>query len=66
MGVAHMSPVVALFGHAAVVALCPLLGLSGKHLPAPIISPSDPGRVKTRTSRECAELFSLLSSFDSD
>jgi hypothetical protein len=25
----------------------------------------DPGCVKTQTSRECAELFSLLSSFDS-
>src|SRR5216117_2774320 len=26
----------------------------------------DPGCVKTRTSRECAELFSLFSSFDGD
>src|SRR5712671_5518236 len=28
------------------------------------ISPFDPGCVKTCTSRECAELFSLFSSFD--
>src|SRR5712672_1851870 len=30
------------------------------------MSVSGPGRVKTCTSRECAELFSLFSSFDGD
>src|SRR5882724_8319180 len=30
------------------------------------MSESDPGCVKTCTSRECAELFSLFSSFDGD
>src|SRR5712692_10182518 len=41
-------------------------GQSGKHLLAASISPFDPGCVKTCTSRECAELFSLFSSFDGD
>src|SRR3981189_2822501 len=37
---------------------------SGKHLLAASISESDPGRVKTCTRGECAELFSLFSPFD--
>ena len=39
---------------------------SGKHLLALSFSGFDPGCVKTCTSRECAELFSLFSSFDGD
>src|SRR5258705_4571174 len=41
-------------------------GQSGKHLLALSFSGFDPGCVKTCTSRECAELFSLFSSFDGD
>src|SRR5436190_24032781 len=41
-------------------------GQSGKHMLAWIFSGFDPGCVKTYTSRECAELFSLFSSFDGD
>ena len=39
---------------------------SGKHVLALSFSGFDPGCVKTCTSRECAELFSLFSSFDGD
>src|SRR5664279_2623506 len=41
-------------------------GQSGKHLLAASISPFDPGCVKTSTSRERAELFSLFAAFDAD
>src|SRR5436190_3052633 len=41
-------------------------GQSGKHMLAWIFSGFDPGCVKTYTSGECAELFSLFSSFDGD
>jgi hypothetical protein len=41
-------------------------GQSGKHLLALSFSGFDPGCVKTCPSRECAELFSLFSSFDDD
>jgi hypothetical protein len=41
-------------------------GQSGKHMLASSFSGFDPGCVKTCTSRECAELFSLFSSFDGD
>src|SRR6266571_4096323 len=41
-------------------------GLSGKHMLGLSSSQFDPGCVKTCTSRECAELFSLFSSFDGD
>src|ERR1019366_9808029 len=39
-------------------------GQTGKYLLAVSISPFDLGCVKTRASRECAELFSPFSSFD--
>jgi hypothetical protein len=39
---------------------------SGKHLLSLSFSGFDPGCVKTRTSRECVELFSLFFSFDGD
>src|SRR6266852_1652735 len=39
---------------------------SGKHLLILRFSHYDPGCVKTCTSRECAELFSLFSSFEGD
>jgi hypothetical protein len=45
---------------------CLLLGESGKHLLALSFSGFDPACVKTCPSRECAELFSLFSSFDGD
>src|SRR5437016_7794723 len=41
-------------------------GQGGKHMLASSFSGFDPGCVKTCTSRECAELFSLFSSFDGD
>src|SRR5258708_38465010 len=40
-------------------------GQSGKHMLLSGISPFDPGCVKTCTSQECAELFSLSSSLSS-
>ena len=39
---------------------------SGRHLLGVSFSGFDPGCVKTCTSRECTELFSLFSSFDDD
>src|SRR5258708_18548823 len=41
-------------------------GQSGKHVLALSFSGFDPGCVKTRSRRECAELFSPFSSFDCD
>jgi hypothetical protein len=44
--------------------LSPLLGEERKSDLRAVRSVDDPGCVKTRTSRECEELFSLFSSFD--
>src|SRR5258708_5694087 len=41
-------------------------GQSGKHMLAWSFSGFDPACVKTRASKECAELFSPFSSFDCD
>jgi hypothetical protein len=46
--------------------LSPLSGEKRKSDFGAVRSAFDPGCVKTCTSRECAELFSLFSSFDGD
>jgi hypothetical protein len=46
--------------------LSPLSGEERKSNFGAVRSVKDPGCVKTCTSRECAELFSLFSSFDGD
>src|SRR5258707_6239181 len=46
--------------------LSPLLGEERKSSFGAVRSVDDPGCVKTCTSRECAELFSLFSSFNGD
>src|SRR5882762_9599350 len=56
----------ALFGHRAMSDLSPLSGVKRTLDFGAVRSASDPGCVKTCTSRECAELFSFFSSFDGD
>src|ERR1035438_193479 len=56
-----MSPEVAPFGHAAMSELSLLSGVNRTSRLRPPTSEFDPGCVKTRTTRECAELFSLFS-----
>src|SRR6266566_836930 len=54
----------ALFGHGAMSDLSPLSGVKRKLDFGAVRAAFDLGCVKTCTSRECAELFSLFSSFD--
>ncbi len=61
-----MSPELALFGHGAMSDLSPLSGVKRKLDFGAVRAAFDLGCVKTCTSRECAELFSLFSSFDGD
>jgi hypothetical protein len=53
-------------GRGATPDLSPLSGEERKSDFGAVRAAFDPGCVKTRTSRECAELSSLFSSFDGD
>src|SRR5258707_7748443 len=53
-------------GHGPMSDLRPLSGEERKSSFGAVRSVDDPGCVKTCTSRECAELFSLFSSFNGD
>src|SRR6266446_1750605 len=57
-----MSPLLALFGHGAMSDLSPLSGVKRKLDFGAVRAAFDLGCVKTCTSQECAELFSLSSS----